>query len=1010
MSGGQTPTHWIAGRLHDNEPTPTTPWQQIISVLVLLWLFDFALGRRAETEDPAKLDRNTAQLREVLVQANAEAEAGHRAILMIGDSVLAGDVLANSRPDDWDSQRVIDHMRRELGRNDDALIEQVALDGLLPVDALHLVAELDRLDPGGEVELVVELNLRYFSSQYADQRDCTRSDICDLGDAQLDHRLPVLAWDGVATAAVRVRDQLLEWTPVYRRRGRVAVRPLDQVPGLAVARRGKPSEEANDYVEPDPDAPPDQDVAEARARVREHYRSASIDPTKPSRHAQVEALVALLDRAIARERKLTLFVTPLEDTFARRSFEQDDEGGLGHRYAALARLVNDYQDPGVQLIDLDHPLFVDAHFIDHVHLGVEGSRLLALNLLHELNLPLEQRPFEQQMVHPEGHDRTLVHRVDTGYAEGGAWDALFDRPEGVAVSRDGSRIIVADTYNQVLRELRGNMQFVETVAGRADKFGRVDGPGLEARLNRPRSPELLGDAVWFIDGKRRDAIRVFDQGYVRTPAITGPSCAAYRSIRARPGADDRPPAIWALCDDSRLLHVDVVRREATVVSEPAPADLVAFDLSADTVYLADVDGRLWQRELSYEDGEPQLGDWDKVFANTATELLPHGNRDGYPYAYDELRLAKVVELRYVERYGGLLVADEFPLTKSSKRLARELTERVQLRYFDLDAERILPWVKAVPHGEAHALYNKVVEQVVSYWHLGAMAIAQDDASLVWVERRRSRLLCVADGLLGVAKTGNHHTPRVTVPMPQTLAGVSRTVEAELRPDRFLASRREPLSREGPYVAVLFGSSLSAMSDRLSNYSLGRRLELELQRELGYRDLIRLDLFQVTDAAPSLRETVDTFDEWLSSSVAPDLVLIEVGPDMAQRGRSHDVEAQLARLGELARQSDSLVVLYDLSSMDSNTRDGMRATDEQTLELLERARQQGFVVLDPGDRLFAELLRHSPWGNQTFASGRRHGAPWSVDLSARALAATLGPTLREFLRGRVAAHSRELPSG
>ena len=564
---GRVPTHWIDGRLHDDEPTPVTPWQQILSVLVLLWLFDFALALRPESasEDPAKLDRNSAQLRAALVQAKADADAGHRTIVMIGDSVLAGDVLASTRPDDWDSQRVIDHMRRELGRDSDARIEQVALDGLLPIDALHLVAELDRLDPGGEVELVVELNLRYFSAQYADQRDCTRPEICDLGDATLDASVPLLAWDGVVTAATRVRDALLDQTPVHRRRGRVGMRPLDQIPGLAVGRRDSPKQEAKqaEYAEDadvDATAPPAQDDAEARARVREHFRSASIDPDRPELHAQVEALVALLDRAAAHQRTLTLFMTPLEDSFAGRSF---DVGGLGQRYAALARIVNDAANPELALIDLDHPLFVDAHFIDHVHLGVEGSRLLALNLLHELNLPLAKRPFEAQMVHPEGNDRTLVHRVDVGYAEGGAWDALFDRPEGVAVSRDGARIVVADTHNQVLRELRGNMQFVETLAGQPDVPGQLDGPARAAKLELPRGPELLGDAVWWIDGRRDDTIRVLERGFVRTPTLLGDTCTGYRSIRARPAAADWPASIWALCTDSRLIHIDALTYEAT---------------------------------------------------------------------------------------------------------------------------------------------------------------------------------------------------------------------------------------------------------------------------------------------------------------------------------------------------------------------------------------------------------------------------------------------------------------
>lgn len=922
-------------------PRPVTSWQWIISIVLLLGLFDLVLGLRAPVDSPAE--------RETLARARQFAAAGHRTIVLIGDSVLAGDALARERPHDWDSQRVIDHMRRELARESDAKLEQIAFDGLLPIDALQLVVELDRLDPAGEVELLVEIDLRYFAAEYADQRDCSRPSVCELGRPA-------------------VRQRLLEWTPLYRHRAQL---------------------EDHEHTPRSFELP--------------------LGPLAPE-HAQVEALLALLDRAGARGRKLSLFVTPLADGFARDSFEA---GELGRHYAALAQMVNERKDPALALLDLDHPLFVDAHFLDHVHLGVEGSRLLALNLLRELNLPLAKRPFEEQIIHPEGHDRSLVHRVDSGYAEGGAWQALFDRPEGVAVSHDGTRIIVADTRNQVLRELRGNMQWVETVAGQPDQPGRLDGPARAARLEQPRNPELLGDAVWFIDGSRRDALRVYEGGLVRTPELLGDRCDAYQTLRARAAGEDRPAVIWALCTDGRLLHIDVGSGRARAFSDQ-PAKLVSFDLGPDAIYFADQNARLWRRTLRYADGQPWLGAWEKLFANTGPSLFPTGPKIGYPFAYNQVRLAKVADLRFVERYGGLLIADEFPLGRPNKRLARELTERVHLRYFDLGAKQILPWVKPVPHGEAHALQNSVAEQIVSYWHFGSMALVQDDASLVWLELHRSRLLRIADGLLGVAKTGNHHTRRITIPLLQTLSAGSRAVESQFRPDRFLDRRHEPLDRRGPYVALLFGSSLSSMSDRLSNYSLGRRLELELQRELGYRDLIRLDLFQVSWPSASFGANINNFANWMKTSVPPDVVFIEAhdfgGGEWYMRDTKTraEVVARFDELRRLAARYDTLIVFYDLSSIESNRRDGMRATDKQTRELLEQAQALGFVVLDPGDRLFRELLRHSPWGNQPFDYNQHHGASWAVDLTAHTLAMMVYPILREWLRERVPARLRERP--
>jgi hypothetical protein len=998
-------THWIDGRLVDARPAPDSPWARVVAVLVLLLIFDLALGMipaEAEREAAERGPATAAELRRTLAEA---ASSEGRPLLLVGDSVLAGDVLTSHRQHDWREHRVVEYMRRESGPHSEAELHQIALDGLLPVDALHILAELDRIDPAGRVELVLEINLRYFSAQYAEQRDCTRPAICELAVAALDEGgHPLLrAWQGIAEAAAGTRDWLHARVPVHRRRPRLdTAGSLDEVVGLAVRRKADKTQARS---EPEADAA----EAEARARMREHYRSAALR----AQNEQLQAVGEILDRLAALGRPATLFLTPLEDGFAANAMSSDT---LGRRYSALAGMVNDRGDPNIVLVDLDHPLFVDAHFIDHVHLWPEGAKLLAINLLHELGLPLRVRPREETIVHPEGFDRSLVHHLaPPGYNEGGAWLAEFREPEGVAVDEAGSRIVIADTQNHVLRELRNNLQFVETIAGRPAKAGAVDGRArVDARLHEPRDPALLGEAVWFIDGPDRERVRVLEDDWVRSASWAGPSCASYRAMRAVEQADGG--AIWLLCDDSRLLRLDPALAEARLMSEVALAPLQVFDVGGGRVFFADVEGRLWQRAIVDDDGDgptpPELGDWELIFRNSGEELLPHGYRVFYPYHYDDLRLAKVLDLRWVERYGGLLIADEFPAHTDRERLAREWTERVHLRYFDLEAERVLPWIKALPHGDAHVMWNHDTQQLTSYWHLGSMALAQDDASLIWVERSRSRVLRVADGLLGVAKTGNHHTKAVTVPILMTIAGVSRKVEAQMRPDRYLDRRWEPIPRKGPYVALLLGSSLSSMSDRFSNYSLGRRLELELQRELGYRDGLRLDLFQVSWAAASFGDNVNNFGNWMATSVPPDVVFIEAHDFGSGYLRDTKTPAEISRafakLQRYAERYDTLVVFYDLSSIEANRREAMRSTDKDVRDLLATAARLGFVVLDPGDRLLPELLMHSPWGNQPFGDNQHHGSTWAVDITAATLAAMVAPRLREHFADRVPARLRERP--
>jgi hypothetical protein len=991
-------THWNDGRVLDEHPAPVSPWSQIVAVLALLLLFDAALAFVPEHAAEHAIERGApgaAELRRTL--ADAVASEG-RSILLVGDSVLAGDVLAGRRAHDWREHRVVEYMRRELAPHADASLHQVALDGLLPIDALHLLAELDRIDPEGHVEFVFEINLRYFSGQYADVSDCTRPEICQLGSAAGDEggRPLQRGWKGVAEAGTRSRDWLSEHLPVHRHRPRLDGRSLDELDELAVP------------VEREASADEDDDASdiESRARMLEHYRSASIR----AMHEQRIALAEILDRLAARGRPGTLFLTPLEDRFAASAMNEDL---LGRRYAAIAGMVNDRSAANVNLIDLDHPLFVDAHFIDHVHLGPDGARLLAINVLHELGLPLRNRPFEQEMVHPEGFDRTLVHRVERGYAEGGATLAQLDRPEGVAVDRAGRRVVIADTQNDVLRELRGNMQFVETIAGRPNKPGESDGAAANAaQLDKPRLPELRGDAVWFIDGELRDRVRVLEDGWVRTASWIGPDCgsSAYRRLRAR--AD----AIWILCDDGVLLRLEPERGRARMMSKKPSTQMLVFDVGPGALYFADIGGRLWKRDLLPGPDGPSLGKWTLLFRNGGQELIPNGHGVGFPYHFDDVRLANVVDLQFVERYGGLLVADEFPLHTRNEdkqgRLENEWTERVHLRYIDLEAERVLPWIKALTHGEGHVMYNQDVDQFASYWHLGSMALVQDDASLIWVERMRSRVLRIADGMLGLAKTGNHHTRAITVPYLTTIGPVSRRVEAQMRPDRYLDRRYEPLPRKGPYVGVVFGSSLSSMSDRFANYSLGRRLELELQRELGYRDQIRLDIFQISWPASPFRESVNNFANWMSTSVPPDLVFIEAHDFGSNYLRNLEEPGQLSaafvQLQQLAERYDTLVVFYDISSMEANRRESMRSTDPSVRMVLDDARRLGFVVLDPGDRLFAQLLMHSPWGNQPFDDNQHHGSTWAVDLTAETLASSVAPILRDFLRDRTPARLRERP--
>jgi hypothetical protein len=993
-------THWIDGTIVDDAPRPAgSAWLWLAAVVLLVFAVDFTLGLGSEASPPRE-QAEAAEIREQLRAASEAADGGRPAFVLVGDSVLAGDVMA-TRVADWESQRVLDHMRAELGVDSNAELRQVAFDGLLPIDALHVLAELDRLDPDGEVRFVFELNLRYFSSHYVEQRDCSRPSLCELGRTPEQAKATAVehAARGLVATGKLAHDWLERRAPIHRHRPQLDQVDLGELDGLAVAR----SVEAA--------TPAEATQTEGLARVQAHYRD---DLTAPD-HAQLDALAQIIERLRARGRPAALFFTPLEDEFVAMTLTPN---GLGRRYEQLARYVHErgLEPPGsrhrppIELLDLDHPLFGSEYFLDHVHLDPEGNRMLALNLLHELGLPLRDRPFEWMMVHDEDHDRSLVHRRGVGFADGGALRALFRTPEGVAVSRTGDWIVIADTGNHMLRQLRGSMQIVERLAGAPRRSGHVDGPASHSLLELPRSPEIVGDDVYFLDGRDRSRVRALVGGKVETLTWMGPSCDAYDELESR--IVDHRAWLYLLCTDDRVLILDPLARSAALAFDPRHTGMLVGVRGLEPtddgrLLLADGQSRIWSVPLEGRNRRPQL-----LFANQATELLPQEFKTTYPFSFAEMRLAQIVGMEWVERYDALLVQDEHPLGRGNARLQREQTERIHLRLLDLDARLIYPWIKPIPHAEAFHMWNAVSQNLVSYYHLGAMAVVQDDASLVYLERARSRVFRIADGMLGVAKSGNLHTTWSKIELFQPVNTETATEVSEtMRPDRWLGNRHEPIPHQGPYVALLVGSSMSTISDRFGNYSLARLLELELQAELGYRDGIRLDLFQRIHSSASFKAGGNVLDDFLAGGgPPPDIVFIELHDFQRKYFRHTKTRterlAQLGRIERLAARYDTLVIFYDNSAMVSEKSDGLRETSKGVRELIDDARKLGFVVLEPSDRLLRELLVESPWGSQTWGRGLHHGSPWAIELTARAYASIAYPVIREFLRGRTPARELE----
>jgi NHL repeat len=946
------------------------PWSWLLAGVVLVVVLDLllALVQPSGSPEPALAD-DLPRARAALQRAVAHADGW----LLVGDSVLAGDVMQGETTR-WSEHRVLDYMRREQAPHEHVGFEQIALDGLLPVDMLRIIRELDVLDPGGRVGVVLELNPRFFSAHYAEQATCSREFLCELGETPA--KPPRWAW--IVVLGHQSWQWLGEHLPLWRHRERFphmgehereALLPRSAEPEVAAA-----------------------DPLIGRARILEHYRKLQAD----GRSAQYQALKNLVERLRTRGRRALLFATPLNDAFLAGTLTGQ---GYGRYVAALDRLVNRPGDTTLRFASLDHPSLPDGAFIDHVHLRPEGNRWLAQNLLHQLGVGLSEAPPRNALVYEEGPDRSLLARVDRGNREGAPWQAGLEKPHGIEVAPGGGRVVVADTGNHCVRELVGPLTTLRTLAGKCGKAGDADGkPRRGAAFRSPRLPVLVREQVYVVDGELRERLRELADDHVRTILPVGK--VRWRRIDAmRSDGHD----LWLIDEGTRVLRVDPRSGRASVRLWDPEAALVALDVGPDgRIYLADVDGRLWQ--LSPGDAEPVL-----LFANEAEELMPQQEGDFFPFGFDELALDHVVDLRYVDRYDALLVQDEHQVDEriaGATERAEKVTERVHLRLVSPRERKVYPWVHPLVHGGGHVFHNRHTGALSSYLHRGSMALEPGSATLFYVERERTRLLALSDGLYGTAKLGHHVTPTAYGGFKDVFgleAGQSTMLAHH--PERWAHRRLEPLPRRGPYLGLLLGSSMTSVTEVVGQYSLGRVIERELGQALGVRDGIRFDMAQRSFRGPRLERLVATFESFVEHQAPVDVVFFEVrsGRTISKYEHKSAMVGEVDRIRRAAARYDTRVVILDNDAMTSSKRDGLRGSSKRLRELLELCRDAGFVVLRPSDLLLREAIDHAPWGNAPFKG--THGSTWAMDLSGETFAALAYPAVREHLWGRVPALQR-----
>ncbi|MFI1761592.1 NHL domain-containing thioredoxin family protein [Streptomyces sp. NPDC020800] len=107
-----------------------------------------------------------------------------------------------------------------------------------------------------------------------------------------------------------------------------------------------------------------------------------------------------------------------------------------------------------------------------------------------------------QLVELAEDAETVVRRFGSGvrgFADGGAGKASFSEPQGLALSEDGTAVIVADTVNHALRRLDLATGAVSTLAGTGRQWWQgsaTSGPAREVDLSSPWDVAVFGGRVW----------------------------------------------------------------------------------------------------------------------------------------------------------------------------------------------------------------------------------------------------------------------------------------------------------------------------------------------------------------------------------------------------------------------------------------------------------------------------------------------------------------------------------
>jgi len=148
---------------------------------------------------------------------------------------------------------------------------------------------------------------------------------------------------------------------------------------------------------------------------------------------------------------------------------------------------------------------------------------------------------------------TVAGDGEEGHQDGGAAQAQFNRPRGLALLPDG-RVVMADSGNHRIRVLSADLLQVSTVAGDGGQ-GHRDGTAAQAQFSYPRGLALLPDGRVLVADSGNNRIRVLSADLQQVSTVAGDGEEEHRDGAAAQAQFNLPTG-FALLTDGRVLVSD----------------------------------------------------------------------------------------------------------------------------------------------------------------------------------------------------------------------------------------------------------------------------------------------------------------------------------------------------------------------------------------------------------------------------------------------------------------------